>query len=296
VLFRSRLDGQIAAERFRVKGLRLASLKVPMQAQDGVLDVGPVDAKLYDGALKAHLRVDVQGDRPVTTLTCTLAGVQQKPLFSDLAGKESQFAGVMHVDTVSPLVAQGNSEQAMRHSLNGRVRFSVKDGVFPGVNLTAHVSDALAKVKKLLTAGIADGPERSTRFGSLEGTAAIVGGVASIDDLDCKAPLLRASGKGTIDLATKQVRYELTAKLAATTEGQGGVAAQDAWGIPVVVPVSGPYDNPEFGNPLVGLGRGAIEAAGRVVKGIGKALTGGGKKPAGGEGKKPGVLDNFKIF
>ncbi|MDP3426540.1 MAG: hypothetical protein Q8S17_04085, partial [Humidesulfovibrio sp.] len=43
------LDGQLNAERFKIKGLRFASLKVPMSAQNGVLEVGQVDARLYDG-------------------------------------------------------------------------------------------------------------------------------------------------------------------------------------------------------------------------------------------------------
>jgi len=181
-----KLDGQITAERLKYKGLRFAYLKLPMMAQDGVLDVGPVEARLYDGSLHGSLRVDVQGDRPVTTLSAKLSGVQQKPLFSDISGKESQYSGLMSAETLSPLVGQGNTMFALKRGLVGRVRFSVRDGVFPGVNML-HVVQSSSKARAVL----GDAPssaETATRFGSIDGTAAIMNGVASINDLDLKAP------------------------------------------------------------------------------------------------------------
>ncbi|MBA4357189.1 MAG: hypothetical protein C0405_05640 [Desulfovibrio sp.] len=289
------LDGQLSAERFKIKGLRFQSLKVPMSAQNGVLEVGQVDARLYEGSLKGSLRLDVQGEHPVVTVSCVLAGVQQKPLFSDLAGKESQFAGTMHVDTVSPLVGQGNTSLALKRSLNGRVRFNVKDGVFPGVNMIAVVGEAARKAKQTVS-GADAGPEKSTKFGSIDGTAVIMDGVAAINDLELKAPFLRAEGKGTVNLVSKEVDYTLRAKVVPSTEGQGGSATADLIGLVVPIRVTGPYDNPSFGTDyLRAIGKGALDAVGGVMQGIGNVLT--GKKtpsPGATPEKKPGLLDGVK--
>ena len=278
------LDGQLVAERFKVKGLRFASLKVPMAAQNGVLDVGQVDARLYDGTLKGSVRVDVQGAEPVVTLHLVADHLQAKPLFTDLNGKESQFAGTMSLDTVSPLVAQGNSALALKRTLLGRARFSVKDGVFPGVNMVASVAEGARKAKKAVE-GVEAGPEKSTKFGSIDGIAVITNGVVAINDLEFKAPFLRADGKGTVNLVSKEVDYTLNTRVVPSAEGQGGSAG--LIGLMVPIRVTGPYDNPSYGTDyLRTLGKGAIEAVGGVVQGVGNVIT--GKK--GKDGKRSGGL------
>jgi AsmA protein len=286
-LRKMRLDGQITAERVKIKGLRLTSLRLPMMAQNGVLDIGPVEARLYDGTLRASTRVDVQGERPVLTQNLSVQGVRAKPLLSDLKGHESGFAGVLQVETLSPLVCQGDSAPALKRSMTGRVRLSVRDGVFPGVNLAGVVTDAVGRVKR--AAGEHTGEGKSTQFGSIDATALIQNGVASINDLEFKAPFVRGEGRGTIDIATRQVDMTIKSKLAATTEGQGG--SRDALGIPVPVRITGPWDDLSYGTDyLRAIGRGAIDAVGGVVQGIGDVITG---KKTGGK-SSGGLLDSVK--
>jgi AsmA protein len=223
-----------------------------------------------------------------------LNGVQQKPLFSDFTGKDSQYAGVMSVDTVSPLVSQGNTVFALKRSLVGRVRFAVRDGVFPGVNMLSVVQSS--KKGKEALGEAQSGAEKSTRFGSIDGTAAINNGVATINDLDFKAPFLRADGRGTVDIATKQTDYTLHLRVVPSTEGQGG--SSGLLGIVVPLRITGPYDNLSFGTDyLRAIGKGALDAVGGVVQGIGNVLTGGKKSShQGGTPQKGsgGLLDGVK--
>lgn len=278
------LDGQLTAERFKIKGLRFASLKVPMSAQNGVLEVGQVDARMYDGTLKGALRLDVQGAQPIATLHLAVDSLQARPLFTDLNNKPSGLAGALFVNTPSPLVCHGNSVPALKSTLLGRVTFAIKDGVFPGVNLLGSVTEVAQKAKQATT-GIEAGSEKSTRFGSITGTAVISGGVVAINDLDVKAPFLRADGKGTVNLNNKEVDYTVQARVVPSTEGQGG--SSGIFGLVVPIRVTGPYDNPSYGTDyLRALGKGAINAVGGVVQGVGNVIT--GKK--GKDGKKSGGL------
>jgi AsmA protein len=208
------------------------------------------------------------------TLTTLLSGVQQKPLFSDIAGKESGFSGTMTLDTVSPLVCQGNTMHALKRSLSGRVRIAVRDGVFPGVNVLGVVRDSGKKALDAVTsAGAEAGTEKSTKFGSIDATAAINGGVASINDLDFKAPFLRGDGRGTVDIATKHTDYTLHVRVVPSAEGQGGSAG--LLGLVVPLRITGPYDNLSYSTDyLRTLGKGALDAVGGVVQGIGNVLTG----------------------
>jgi AsmA protein len=283
------LDGQLVAERFKVKGLRFASLKVPMSGQNGVLEIGQVDARLYDGSVKGSLRLDVQGAEPVVTLHLAVDSLQVGPLFTDLNGKPSGLAGALFLDTPSPLVCQGNSVPALKRTVLGRASFAIKDGVFPGVNMIASVNEVAQKAKQAAT-GVEAGSEKSTKFGSITGTAVISAGVVAINDLDVKAPFLRADGKGTVNLVSKEVDYTVQARVVPSSEGQGG--SSGLLGLVVPIRVTGPYDNPSYGTDyLRALGKGAINAVGGVVQGVGNVLT--GKK--GKDGKKSGgLLDGVK--
>jgi len=293
-----KLDGQITAERLKIKGLRFASLKVPMMLQDGLLDVGQVEARLYDGSLKGALRVDVQGDRPALTLNFQLNGVQQKPLFSDFTGKESQYSGVMSIDTVSPLVFQGNSVHALKRSLSGRARISVRDGVFPGINMVGVAQNPGKRGKgdqPVAEPGAHTGSDKSTKFGSIDCTAAINNGVATVNDLDFKAPFLRADGKGTLDIASKHTDFNVLLRLVPSAEGQGG--STSVLGLPVPLRITGPYDNLSFSNDyLRTIGRTALDAVTGVVQGIGNVLTGKRQPHQGGTPEKTsgGVLNDIK--
>lgn len=283
------LEGQFMAERFKIKGLRFASLKVPMAAQNGVLEVGQVEARLYEGSLKTSLRVDVQGGEPVVTLHAVAESVQARPLFTDLNGKPSGLAGALFLDTVSPLVCRGNSALALKRSLLGRATFAIKDGVFPGVNVIASVNEATEKAKQAST-GVEAGSEKSTKFGSITGTAVITNGVATINDLDVKAPFLRAAGAGTVNLVSKEVDYTLNARVVPSSEGQGG--SSGLIGLVVPIRVTGPYDNPSYGTDyLRALGKGALNAVGGVVTGVGNVIT--GKKDKTGK-RSGGLLQGVK--
>jgi AsmA protein len=158
--------------------------------------------------------------------------------------------------------------------------------VFPGVNLTTVVREGSKKAKNAPDETIPASPEKSTKFGSIDGTAVITGGVVAINDLEVKAPFLRGDGKGTITLATKEVDYSLRIKVVPNVDGQGGGGALDMFGLVVPLRITGPYDNPSYGTDyLRSLGKGTIDAVGGVlggavdvVKGIGNVLTGGPKK------------------
>ena len=278
------LDGQITAERVKVKGLHFDTLSLPMTAQNGVLEVGQASARLYGGTLKSTLRVDVLGGQPIVTLHLDLAGVQAGPLFTDLRGKPGELSGLLSLSTSSPLVCHGNTALELKRTVLGRVSFSMADGVFPGVNLLGAVTTVAQKAKQI-TSGVEPGPEKSTRFGSITGTAVVAGGVVTINDLEVKSPFLRAEGEGTVDLVSKGVDYTIRARLVPSAEGQGG--SSGLLGLVVPIRVSGPYDNPTYGTAYMrALGKGALEAVGGLVQGVGNAIT--GKK--GKDGKRTGGL------
>jgi AsmA protein len=87
-------------------------------------------------------------------------------------------------------------------------------------------------------------------FAELGGTYVIARGVLTNQDMLLRSPLLRVSGKGTVDLPRRRVDYRIEPKVVASTKGQGSTA--DAAGIKVPVIVSGPWDNLSYKPDLAG--------------------------------------------
>ena len=74
----------------------------------------------------------------------------------------------------------------------------------------------------------------------------IKNGVFSSDDLDLQAPLLRVGGKGSANLNTEEVDYQVNAKLVGTVEGQQGAGADDLAGLEIPVGIKGPFSAPKI--------------------------------------------------
>ena len=60
------------------------------------------------------------------------------------------------------------------------------------------------------------------------------------------SPLLRVSGKGSVNLPKDTVDYRLAVELVSSLQGQGGQAADQLSGIPVPVRIVGQLQKPQF--------------------------------------------------
>jgi AsmA protein len=127
----------------------------------------------------------------------------------------------------------------IKKSLDGSAKVSLRDGSIKGIDIAGLIN----KVKSLGKSeeGSANSKEE-TKFTELNATFAIKDGVASNKDLDVKAPLLRISGAGDIDIGNSTLNYVVKASVVATTKGQGGAGLDKLAGLTVPVKLSGPFD------------------------------------------------------
>jgi AsmA protein len=109
------------------------------------------------------------------------------------------------------------------------------------------VAGLLRKVKSLGKSdeGSADSKEK-TDFSELNATFQIKDGVAHNKDLDLKAPLVRVTGAGAIDVGNSSMDYTVKAAVVATTKGQGGAGLEQLSGLTVPVKLSGPFDGLKY--------------------------------------------------
>ncbi|MCZ6467476.1 MAG: AsmA family protein, partial [Alphaproteobacteria bacterium] len=114
-------------------------------------------------------------------------------------------------------------------------------------------------------------------FAELGGTYRISRGIVTNNDLLLKSPLLRLTGKGTVDLPRRRVNYRIEPKVVASVKGQGGAAG--ASGIKVPVMVQGPWDDLSYRPDLAGAIGGIAKDPGKALESVKDLLPG---KPGGG--------------
>ena len=300
------LDIQAKAEKFHYRGAWLENVVAVAKARHGLLRISPLTADLYGGSMSLDSTINGLSKYPKTDILASLDKVDVGRLSKDVLGK-AEYGGLLRFK--GALSCEGDREETMLRSLNGKVSFSLSDGVFPGVDLL-RMTKVTHERKEQGGTVEASGTD-STRFGSIDGTGIITAGVLKNRDLEVKAPGLRADGEGAVSLYTRKIDYLLKAKLVPTSEGQGGKSSDQMFGVMVPIRVGGTLDNPHYWVSLTeyvkALGGAVIGVAGTVLGGVKSVVTSVGKAVVGSSGseetkdgepaeKKKGIFNLFGLF
>ncbi|MDH3309568.1 MAG: AsmA family protein [Gammaproteobacteria bacterium] len=234
----------------KLKALNLHSSDVTIQAaaNNGLITLGPNQAKLYSGNYAGRISLDVRGKTPSLSVDESVNGVQLAPMLKD-ALQFDRFTGT--ADLSAKVTAQGLDAVRIKETLNGTAAFSVQQGAIKGMDLkkmvdtikTAQRDNLLQKLTELK-------PESGdeTPFSQLSGTAQIKNGTVQNNDLKIMSPdLVNVSGAGSADLPKETLDYRVTV-------GQ----------YPVVI--SGPFSSPKFRVDTSALLKGKVEEKKAEVK------------------------------
>lgn len=235
------LNGRLGIGHLQAFNLNSRDIEIQVKSKDGVLKIDPLGAKLYDGAVKGDITLDVRKDTPRFSVNESLTGVQAGPLLKDLTGKE-QLLGTANIK--ANLSGTGVSSEQIRQTLNGTAGFDFTDGAVKGVNIASLIRSAKAKIKGQPV------PEQTepnqTDFALMKGTATITNGKVKNDDLLLKSPLLRITGAGKVSLPEETIDYTLTTKIVGSLKGQGGEEMQELKGVSIPVHVGGTFSKPTY--------------------------------------------------
>jgi AsmA protein len=147
-------------------------------------------------------------------------GVALQPLLTDFADIDRL---VGNADLRVKYLMAGNSLDALMRSMSGEAQASIGQGELLGLDLGGMIRN--------LDVGYR-GEGAKTVFNAITASATIAGGVASNTDLNFDAPLLRATGSGTVDIGNQSVSYRIVP-----------VALTGGNGITVPVIVEGPWSD-----------------------------------------------------
>lgn len=263
------LNGKITIGQLKAFNLRSRDVEIQIEADDGVLEISPLKAQLYDGAADVDLKLDVRKDTPRVSVKESLTGVQAGPLLKDLTG-DDPLLGTATVK--ADLKGVGSNVDEILKTLKGTAKFSFEEGAINGVNIAAVIRKAQAALAGQ-PAPKQEQPNR-TDFALLSGSATVKNGLVKNDDLLMKSPLLRISGAGEVSLPEETIDYILTTKFVSSLEGQGGEGRDKLKGVSIPVHVAGTFSEPSYTPDLAAVATEAAkaEAGKRVQKELQKKL------------------------
>jgi AsmA protein len=204
------LDGQLHIGQFTLLDTHASNISIGVNAHNGLVRVDPLSAQLYGGALAGNLQIDASSDTPVVTENLSLENVQAGGLAQDLF-KLKSLSGTASLEVNTR--ALGPTVGEIRHTLNGRMNFSFKNGAIEGLNIW----DAIARAYALAKHQPAPPPAPArTAFTDMHGSGSIRNGVLDNRDFVAQLPFLNLKGAGKLDLAENTLDYELKAHITGT--------------------------------------------------------------------------------
>jgi AsmA protein len=224
-----------------VSGTHSQDIRITLNAKDGLVNLNPLSAKLYQGTYMGDMRLDVRSQIPQLAIDEKIAGIKAGPLLKDLTG-DDKILGTANIN--AKLTANGATPEAIKRSLNGTTGFSFTDGAIKGINIARVIREATAAVEGKPIPPTTE-PE-TTDFTVLKGTITATNGLLKNTDLDAQSPLLRVGGQGTANLVQESIDYRLDVAVVKTLKGQGGKGLADLKGITVPLKISGTFTQPKY--------------------------------------------------
>lgn len=234
------LEGSLRLGTLKVANVKSSQVRIDVKAHNGMLNISPLAANLYQGSMNGSVTVNATQAVPGFAVNAKLGGVNIAPLLKDAANFDTlEGKGNVTLD----LNTRGNTVGELKKALSGNMALSLADGAVKGINIARKLREAGNLFGKQSQTQAANKDEK-TDFSELKASFKVNNGVAHNDDLSLKSPLLRLSGNGDINIGNDSINYLAKATLAGTLQGQGG--KDNVSGLTVPVRLSGPYTDLKY--------------------------------------------------
>ena len=224
------MDGLVARK------VELGAGKVELFADSLTTKVTVPTLALYEGEMSAGIDI-ASAEPPRFGLEARGADIALFPILQSFADFE-RLEGIGNLDIA--VETSGDSIAQLMQALDGRGEVLFRDGAVLGINLGAMM-------RSVMTLGVSQEAQaaKKTDFAELGGSFIIEQGLLHNDDLALRAPLLRVTGAGRVDLPAQTLDYALTPRVASTLEGQDA-SGEPTFDLGVPVVFEGPWSDPDF--------------------------------------------------
>jgi AsmA protein len=280
------VNGTLRVASATFSNLVFTDVVMPLVAKDGHVRLGPTQARLYGGTYNGDIVLDARPVPAQLSLNEHLHGTDIGALVK-AAFDSARISGRANADVA--VTGVGNTDDAIKRSLNGKIDVNVEQGAVVGVDVVYELQRVNALLKRQVPAQRTDSGPARTNFNALEMNGGLDKGVLRIDELKMEtqraapggaaagraAPgFLKVHGKGTLDTITEAINFQLIAavnKLPAgnVPAGGGGLDALGAVEVPLTITgtISSPTVRPDIEALAKGkLGQEVQQKAGDLVK------------------------------
>jgi len=234
------VKGVLEIQTIKISDLNLQGVLLKLDAKNSSVTTEQSIKQFYQGSYAGHLDVNMAGGEPVIVLDETLKQVQLETLLTDYYGQAAPVSA--RVDASAQLRGQGKALSRIKSTLSGEVSLKGGNAAIKGVNLQKIIDD----VKHLGKDSALPKAEKNvqTLFSELSGTAVIRQGLVQNDDFTAKSPELRLNGKGTADLSTERLNYQVSARLIKSEAT--ATQAEQLHATPIVIHIGGTFGEPVY--------------------------------------------------
>lgn len=238
----------------KIANVKTENVNIGLNAQNGVVNVAPFAANLYQGSMSGALKVDARAT-PVITFKQAMKNISVGPLLVDAINND-MLAGTGSVDL--DITTQGATVGALKKALAGNASLNLADGAVKGIDIAGTIRDLKNKVNILKSKDAIDADKnKKTDFSELTASFNIKNGVAHNEDLAMKAPILRLAkgdSKGDIDIGAEKINYLAKPTIVKSLKGQGGADLDQLSGLSIPVKITGTFASPKFGMDFAAIG------------------------------------------
>jgi AsmA protein len=264
------MNGTLRVASATFANLVFTDVVLPLVAKDGHVRLGPTQAHLYGGTYNGDIVLDARPVQAQLSLNEHLKGTDIGALVK-AAVDSGRLSGRADADVA--VTGVGNTDDAIKRSLNGKIDVNVKQGAVVGVDIVYELQRVNALLQRQVPAArTASGPPR-TNFNALQMHGGLDKGVLRVDDLKMATDYLKVNGRGTLDTSTEAINYQLVAAVnkapAGTAAAGGSLDALSAVEVPLTITgtMSSPTVRPDIQALAKGkLGQEVKQKAGDLVK------------------------------
>lgn len=241
-------QGTLQIDQLRLAKINLQKVYSQVFADHGVIKITPLSADLYQGRSQGAITLNVSRTIPTLSVNEMFTNVQVGQLLADLSKTAKlQITGIGNL-TLN-LQTEGKTADAMLRELDGNIRFAVNNGTIKNLDVAKQMYAAIAHVlngSENNTAAPSSTDE--TNFVSLTGNVSINNGIATNNDFLLQSVALRVNGKGTANLVSQGIDYNLEATALNDSFGRDVSSIQEQIGGSIPMRVTGSFSDPKI-NP-----------------------------------------------
>ncbi len=244
------IQGHLAVSELKAAGLRFSNVSTDLSIENGIARVDSSHADFYGGELDGGIELDGRAGASLLSLHGSGDSIELAPMMTNLSG-EASVSGTGNLEF--ELNGDGKSLYDSLTNASGHFNFLVQNGAIQGFNLNHALCDAFNRLR--------DHPrpptntEQLTEFILLSGNSQVNDGIASTNDLLATTSNLKITAQGRMDLASKNINYDIDAEMIEAISIPQCNTLDDAVGNSIPLKLSGtamePIILPDFGELLL---------------------------------------------